>query len=182
MPGGWIEAIPLFERTLADSERVRGDTHPDTLTSRNDLPPPTRRPGGWIRPSPLFGAPSPTASGSGANPPGHPDLPDNLASAYQDAGRRDQAIALYERTLADREQVRGDTHPDTLTARNNLAVRLPGAGRLDQAIPLYERTFADSEQVLGDDPPGHPLSRNNLAYAYRAAGRSHKERTEKAEE
>ena len=31
------EAIPLYERTLADCERVLGPTHPDTLASRNNL-------------------------------------------------------------------------------------------------------------------------------------------------
>ena len=31
------EAIPLFERTLADRERVLGADHPDTLISRNNL-------------------------------------------------------------------------------------------------------------------------------------------------
>ena len=31
------EAIPLLERTLADSERVLGARHPDTLTTRNNL-------------------------------------------------------------------------------------------------------------------------------------------------
>jgi hypothetical protein len=31
------EAILLYERTLADSERVLGADHPDTLGSRNNL-------------------------------------------------------------------------------------------------------------------------------------------------
>jgi Tetratricopeptide repeat len=44
----------------------------------------------------------------------------NLAYAYRAAGRLDQAIPLYERTLADREQVLGADHPDTLGSRNNL--------------------------------------------------------------
>ena len=30
-------AIPLYEQTLADSVRVLGADHPDTLTSRNNL-------------------------------------------------------------------------------------------------------------------------------------------------
>ena len=31
------EAIPLFEKVLADSARVLGPDHPDTLTSRRNL-------------------------------------------------------------------------------------------------------------------------------------------------
>ncbi len=44
-----------------------------------------------------------------------------LAGAYQAAGRLGEAIPLFEATLADRERVLGADHPDTLTSRNNLA-------------------------------------------------------------
>ena len=45
----------------------------------------------------------------------------NLAYAYQSAGRLGEAIPLYEQVLADRTRVLGPDHPDTLTSRNNLA-------------------------------------------------------------
>ena len=35
--GRLAEATALFERTLADRERVLGADHPDTLTSQNNL-------------------------------------------------------------------------------------------------------------------------------------------------
>ncbi|MGY5228608.1 tetratricopeptide repeat protein, partial [Nocardia asiatica] len=35
--GRVAEAIPLYERTLADCERVLGADHPNTLGSRNNL-------------------------------------------------------------------------------------------------------------------------------------------------
>lgn len=41
--GGFGEAIPLFERTLADCERVLGADHPDTLSSRHNLAAARRR-------------------------------------------------------------------------------------------------------------------------------------------
>ncbi len=85
----FTQAIEYGQDLVADRERVLGETHPDTLTSRN-----------------------------------------NLAAAYQDAGRLAEAIPLYERTLADRERVQGETHPDTLTSRNNLAYAYQAAGRL----------------------------------------------------
>jgi tetratricopeptide (TPR) repeat protein len=95
----------------------------------------------------------------------------NLALAYQAAGRLDEAIPLFERTLADREQVLGGTHPSTLDSRNNLANAYLGAGRLDEAISLFEHTLAESERVLGQTHPDILTSRNNLASAYWAAGR-----------
>jgi YD repeat-containing protein len=55
------------------------------------------------------------------------------------AGRLAEAIPLYERTLTDREQVLGDTHPDTLTSRNNLAYAYHAAGRVAEAEALRSR-------------------------------------------
>ena len=49
--------------------------------------------------------------------PDHPDTlhsRNNLALAYQEAGRLDEAIPLLEQTLAARERVLGPDHPDTL--------------------------------------------------------------------
>ena len=96
----------------------------------------------------------------------------NLAAAYQAAGRTAEAIPLYERTLADRERVLGADHPNTLASRNNLAAAYQAAGRTAEAIPLHERTLADRERVLGADHPNTLTSRNNLAVAYQAAGRT----------
>ncbi len=79
---------------------------------------------------------------------------------------------MFERTLADREQVLGATHPDTMITRNNLAVVYQEAGRTDEAISLYERTLAARERILGPDHPDTLQSRGNLANAYRAAGRA----------
>jgi tetratricopeptide (TPR) repeat protein len=104
----------------------------------------------------------------------HPDTltsRNNLAYAYQSAGRLADVIPLYERTLADRVRVLGEDHPQTLASRNNLAVAYKSAGRLGEAIPLYERTLADSERVLGEDHPQTLASRNNFAVAYKSAGR-----------
>ena len=80
---------------LADSERVLGSDHPDTLTTRN-----------------------------------------NLAIAYQGAGRTDEAIALHEQNLADHERVLGPDHPETLITRNNLAIAYRAAGRTEEARSL----------------------------------------------
>ena len=108
-------AIPLFEQTLTDRERVLGPDHPDTLRTRQQ---PRRR--------------LPVGRGSG---PGHPAVradphrpragprprpPDtlssrnNLAGAYQSAGDLGRAIPLFEQTLTDTERVLGPDHPDTL--------------------------------------------------------------------
>ena len=106
--------------------------------------------------------------------PDHPDTlfsRNNLASAYQSAGRLGEAITLYEQTLTNTTRVLGDDHPDTLFSRNNLAGAYQSAGRLGEAIPLFEEVLADRVRVLGDDHPSTLASRGNLAGAYESAGR-----------
>jgi len=110
------------------------------------------------------------ASLPGADHPANLTARNNLARAYGAAGRTQDAIALFESTLADRERLFGADHPDTLTSRNNLAKAYLTAGRPAEAIPLLERTLADRGRVLGADHPNTLMSRNVLAGAYLAAG------------
>ena len=73
----------------------------------------------------------------------HPDTlasRHNLADAYRSAGRLEEAIARFERTLNDIERALRADHPDTLTARHNLADAYRSAARFDEAIALGERT------------------------------------------
>ena len=72
--------------------------------------------------------------------PDHPSTltsRNNLAGAYQDAGRLDEAIALYEQTLEDRTRILGTNHPDTLASRHNLANAYLAAGRSEEAKKLF---------------------------------------------
>ena len=103
----------------------------------------------------------------------HPDTlasRNNLAGAYESAGRLTEAITLYEQILPDSIRVLGEDHPGTLTSRNNLAGAYRAAGRLTEAITLYEQVLTDNIRILGEDHPDTLTSRNNLAGAYRRAG------------
>jgi tetratricopeptide (TPR) repeat protein len=84
----------------------------------------------------------------------HPDTlasRSNLAGAYLSAGRPDEAIALYQQTLADYERVLGADHPNALISRSNLATAYQLAGRPAEAASLLERTLARAERVFGPD-------------------------------
>ena len=108
--------------------------------------------------------------------PDHPSTltaRNDLAGAYQDTGRLNEAIALYEQTLEDRTRILGPHHPDTLTARNDLANAYQAAGRLHDAIPLHEQNLKDRTRILGPHHPDTLTARNNLANAYQDAGRLH---------
>ena len=106
--------------------------------------------------------------------PDHPSTlasRNNLANAYRDAGRLDEAIALHKQTLEDRARILGPHHPDTLISHHNLAGAYQDAGRLDEAIALFEQTLEDSTHTLGPHHPHTLTTRNNLASAYQDAGR-----------
>ncbi|WP_182885769.1 tetratricopeptide repeat-containing protein [Microbispora sp. H10885] len=168
-------AIPLFEATLADCERVLGADHPSTLASRNNLAGVYREAGNLGRAISLFEA---ALAGHervlGADHPDTLTSRGNLAGTYRAAGNLGRAIPLYEATLAGRERVLGADHPGALTIRNDLAHAYQAAGELGRAIPLYESTLADRERVLGGDHPDTLISRINLATAYCAAGDLHR--------
>jgi tetratricopeptide (TPR) repeat protein len=96
---------------------------------------------------------------------------DGLAAAYEAANRLDEAISVYERTLAERQQALGNDHPDTLTSCGHLGRVYAAAGRHGEALPMYERVVADREWVLGARHPETLAARGDLAAAYLAAGR-----------
>ena len=160
-----------LQRALADSVRMLGPDHPDTLASRDNLAGAWRAAGDLGRAIPLYE--QTLADRLRVRGENHPDTltsRNNLAYAYQAAGDLGRAIPLYEQTQADSVRVLGENHPQTLASRNNLAAAWRAAGDLGRAIPLYEQTQADRLRVRGENHPDTLTSRNNLAYAYQAAG------------
>ena len=68
--------------------------------------------------------------------PGHRDTltaQNNLAAAYQNAGRFTEAIPLFERTLAARERLLGADDPRTAATRNSLTLAAEEAARAEKA-------------------------------------------------
>ncbi|MFI0960744.1 tetratricopeptide repeat protein [Streptomyces sp. NPDC021080] len=164
--------IPLRASVLAQAEEILGDTHPETLTSRDSLACAYMAAANLGQAIPLCEVT--LAQRERVLGDTHPDTLESrntLAWACMAAGDLERAISLCEVTLAQREQILGDTHPDTLTSRNNLGLTYVGAGKLERAIPLYEATLAQRERVLGDTHPDTLNTRSTLANAYSAAGK-----------
>jgi len=145
-------------------------------------------PGGWAKPSAKHRAERGPKSRTEAGPQARPMLTGqvgrlganslkdlasraNLASAYREVGWLAVALAMHERTLANRERRLGPHHPHTMACRANLAYAYRQGGWLAKAIPLYERIFADLTRLLGPDHPRTLRYSNYLASAYCEAGR-----------
>jgi tetratricopeptide (TPR) repeat protein len=106
--------------------------------------------------------------------PDHPDTLarlNNLALAYQDAGKVPEAIALFERVRDARIAKLGPDHPHTLITLNNLALAYQDAGKVPEAIALFERVRDARIVKLGPDHPDTLDTLNNLAAAYQATGK-----------
>jgi tetratricopeptide (TPR) repeat protein len=157
---------------IADSERVLGATHPDTMMSRNNLATAYWAAGRLDEALPLHVRV--LADRERVLGETHPDTMmsrNNVATTYWAAGRLDAAMPLMERNLADRERVLGETHPDVMMSRNNLAEAYRSTARLDEALPLLERNLADSERVLGETHPDTLRARHSLAVTCQTGGR-----------
>src|SRR5947209_5101966 len=110
---------------------------------------------------------------------------DQIAADHAAAGRYDEAIPLFEQSLARCLRTLGAEHPDTMTTRSNLGPEHPdtlmaqenvataymAAGRLDDAIVLHEQTLAKQWRLLGVQHPDVLSSSANLAFAYLSVGR-----------
>ena len=101
----------------------------------------------------------------------HPEVAvalNNLAALYKSMGKYDDALPLFERSLAIREKVHhGEDHPDVADSLNNLAVLYKNMGKYDDALPLYERSLAITEKVYhGEEHPSVVTGLNNVAALY----------------
>jgi len=95
----------------------------------------------------------------------------NLATTYQNLGRHDEALPLFEKSYRLSKEVLGEQHPTSLLIINNLATTYQSLGSNDEALPLYEKGYRLSQEVLGEKHPNTLTSLNNLAGIYEDLGR-----------
>jgi eukaryotic-like serine/threonine-protein kinase len=91
--------------------------------------------------------------------------------AYQDVGKLDLALPLFEEALKLTKAKLGPEHPTTLNCMGNLAAAYQVAGKRDLAMPLFEEALKLMKAKLGPDHPRTLTSMNNLGSAYQDAGK-----------
>ncbi|MCK9897298.1 tetratricopeptide repeat protein [Frankia sp. AgB32] len=97
-------------------------------------------------------------------------LAEHTAAYLTEQGRPDQAEPLAARAVDAHVRLDGDTHPDTLTARDVHLRAALNADHLAIAGPLAERNATDRADLLGNDHPDTLTSRETLALSYQRAG------------
>jgi tetratricopeptide (TPR) repeat protein len=169
--GRYAETAPLFERSLAITEKALGAEHPDTAGSLNNLANLYSAQGEYGRALRLYERSLAIREKAlGAEHPSTAESLNNLAGLYEAQGEYGRALPLSERALAITEKALGAEHPLTATSLNNLAGLYESQGEYGRALPLFERSLAIREKALGAEHPDTAESLNNLALLYRAQG------------
>ena len=94
-----------------------------------------------------------------------------LAWAYQDAGKLDLALPLFEETLERTKAKLGPDHPDTLHQHEQSRLGVPGRPASSTWPCRSTKRHSARKAKLGPDHNDTLQSMNNLALGYRAAGK-----------
>jgi serine/threonine protein kinase len=86
------------------------------------------------------------------------------------AGGSDEAIELYQRTLADQQHKLGPDHPDTLATRFSIAREMAACGDHTGAEEEFRAVFAARQRKLGPDHPETLIARFSIAQQMAARG------------
>ena len=169
--GRMADAIALFEEVLADSLRILGHDHIDTLVFRGNLAGTYQVVGRFDEAISLYEeAVADSVRIFGSDDLATLSVRSNLAGALLAVGRVGEAVVMFRELLADRLRVFGADHSVTIVARKSLAGVCLVAGCVDEAVALYEEVVADQLRVLGPDHPDTLASRGSLAGACWEAG------------
>ncbi len=95
----------------------------------------------------------------------------NLAQAYQDIGKLDLALPLYEEVFKRTRATHGPDHRSTLAYLLNLAEGYHAAGKPDLSLPLYEEAARRCTTTFGPDDRQTLNVMNSLAVAHKTDGR-----------
>ena len=170
--GRAAEALPWFQRVLADRTAQLGSEHPSTIAFEMQ----------FGRALIVAGRPREAATVldrayrsseklRGADDLGTLDALDALADACRAAGESTDAIRLYRRVLGEREHVQGPAHPRTLDSCQKLGDMYLTAQKFKEALASYKRVVDGREKALGPVHPATIEARDRLAGAYHSAGK-----------
>ncbi len=141
--GRYVEAEPLYQRSLEILEKTLGTEHRNVATGLNNLAILYYAQGRYVDAEPLFKRSLEIREK--ALGPEHPDVAtslNNLAALYNAQGRYADAEPLYKRSLAIREKALGPEHPKVATGLNNLAGLYWNRGQIALALDHIRRASA----------------------------------------
>lgn len=170
--GRSAEALPWFQRVLADRTNQLGPDHPASIAFEMSFGKALIAAG---RPrdaaTVLDRAFRANEKARGSDDIDTLDTLDTLADACLAAGETTDAIRLYRRVLAERERVQGPVGPQTLDSCQKLGDVYLRSKKFKEALANYKRVVEGREQALGPVHPTTIEARDRLASAYHSAGK-----------
>ncbi|MEO5368961.1 MAG: tetratricopeptide repeat protein [Magnetococcus sp. DMHC-1] len=95
---------------------------------------------------------------------------DLLAQVYEDRGQFAEAETLARQTVAQKKQLFGADHPNTIASLNSLAGILKRSGQLDESEKIYQDTLQRARKALGEKHPTTIAILNNLGLIFEQQG------------
>jgi tetratricopeptide (TPR) repeat protein len=163
--GRWRESEPIFEESLALSQRTLGPKHLRTIADMNALANVTMMLGDAPRAKELL---TEAAVIARANYPGDLQLARTLAGLSVlslRAGNPNEALPLADEALSVALKAEGGEGPESATMYQNVAQVRQAAHRLDLALPLFRKARAILERIDKTDDPKYAslLSQEGVA-------------------
>lgn len=170
--GLYARAQPLFTHALEIQRRVLGSSHPQTLSSMDDLALNLNRLGHHGEAEKLLRETLDLRRRFlGSEQPDTLKTMSNLAITVTVQGRYADAERLHSETLALQRRVLGPDNPETLRSMTNLANTLSREGRYPESEKLQRETLEVQRRVLGPDHPETLVSIFRLANILSHEGR-----------
>ncbi|GMH72204.1 hypothetical protein TL16_g05857 [Triparma laevis f. inornata] len=94
------------------------------------------------------------------------DALNSLGVRLVDNGQIEEAITVYERSLAGQMKVLGEDHKDTLGTLNNLGIVYDDLNNYEKALEYHERALEGKEKTLRKNHPDTFSTLMNIAIAY----------------
>lgn len=170
--GRAAEALPWFQRVLADRIAQLGSEHPAAIAfemqcGRALIAAGRPREAATV----LDRAFRASEKVRGSDDLDTLDALDALADACLAAGESADAIRLYRRVLAERERVQGQADAQTLDSCQKLGDVYLSSKKFKEAMASYKRVVDGREREFGPVHPATIEARDRLASAYHSAGK-----------
>src|SRR5579883_206831 len=163
----YVEAEPLYLRTLYTWERLAGPEHPDVAIALNALAVIYKDQSKYTEAESLYlRALHIWDQQKESEHPGVATSLNRLANLYLDQGRYTEAEPLYLRAIDILERLFGPEHLQVMRLLGNLAVLYKNQGRYNEAGSLYQRALRISEQQLESEHPELSYLVQGLANLY----------------
>ena len=165
--GKYKEAEQVYLRLISLREGTKGEEHPDTATTYNDIGLTYYNQGDYPKALKYyFKALDIYEKVLGKEHPYTATSYNNIGSVYDDQGDYTKALEYYFKALDIREKVQGKEHPSTAASYNNIGVVYKSQGDYTMALEYYFKALDIVKNVLGEEHPYTASSYNNIGETY----------------